>query len=49
MEPSLNRQLTVTLLFGGNLSKDSKERIEQQLEELWGYTQEVAKEELKRQ
>lgn len=31
----------------GKAIKRSKERIEQQLEELWNYTQEVAKEELK--
>jgi transposase len=43
LESAANRY---TFVWGKSI-KRSKERIEQQLEELWNYTQEVAKEELK--
>lgn len=43
LESAANRY---TFVWGKSIKK-SKERIEQQLEELWAYTQEVAKEELK--
>lgn len=43
LESAANRY---TFVWGKSI-KRSKERIEQQLEELWSYTQEVAKEELK--
>lgn len=43
LESAANRY---TFVWGKSI-KRSKERIEQQLEELWNYTQEIAKEELK--
>ena len=38
---------TGTHLYGAEAIKTSKERIAKQLEELWQYTQQIAKEELK--
>lgn len=43
LESAANRY---TFVWGKSI-KRSKERVEQQLEELWNYTQEIAKEELK--
>lgn len=43
IEANLNRYTFVW----GKVIKKSKQRIEEQLEELWNYTQEIAQEELK--